>query len=146
MFSEGSCCLLVRKVQTHSIIWALKILMLLVSVKYRFMFSPFHCTAGFPLSGGCNCFPRRANHYQQPTQISHQRCLRCAAPAFLCKGLAYITGNGKCGLVVWFLVFFLCKSDKGSLNFLWAFLYCSGFNHRLINSDVEEIFHFTSSY
>lgn len=144
MFSGNSHCQLVRKVETLFIIWALKILTLLVSVKSHFMFSPFHSRAGFPLSEGCNCFPMRADHRSATnTNIPHRRCLRCAAPAFLSKGLAYLTGNGKCRLV---LVFYLCKSDKGPLNILWAFLHCSGINCRLIHSAVEEIFHLTSSH
>lgn len=81
-FSGDSCCLLVRRVQTLSIIWALKILTLLVSVKYRFMFSPLHCTAGFPLSEGCNCFPVRANHCQQPTNTPPEVLAFCCACLF----------------------------------------------------------------
>lgn len=65
--------------------------------------------------------------------------------SFCVKGWHTSQGMESVGRFVW--VFFrLCKSDKGSLNFLWTFLHCSGINYRLIHSAVEEIFHFTSSH
>lgn len=65
-------------------------------LQYCFMFSPFRCAVGFPLSKLLPC--EKKSHYQQPAQISHQRCLRCAVHTFLGKELASITGNGKLGL------------------------------------------------
>lgn len=79
-------------------------LTLLVTTSHCFTCSPFSC-ADLLLW---------ANRHA--TQISHQRCLRCAACAFYYKGQAYTAGNEKC-CAVWFCT---PKALWSSLNFLFS--------------------------